>query len=70
MKNPPVEVQSTKVASLENSVSDDKDEVCICLGGEICTVCGEKCKTVRSLQEHIVKKHCTVSKHMLELLKM
>ena len=60
----PAKVQTGKVASVGD------DEVYICLGGEKCTVCGEKCKTVKSLQEHIVKKHCTVSNQMIEMLKM
>ena len=57
-----------KVASIDDSCGDD--ELYIFLGGETCTVCDVKCKTVKSLQEHIVKKHCTVSNQMLDLLKM
>ena len=34
-----------------------EDEVYVCLGGEKCAVCGEKCRSVHSLQEHTMKMH-------------
>ena len=68
LQSTPAKVQSAKEVTLDSSGGDD--EMVITMGGEICTVCEERCMSVRSLQEHIVKKHCTISNKMLDLLKM
>ena len=55
------------------TIEDDdvfEDEIYTTFGGETCTTCKVKCKTVKDLQEHILAKHCTQSSEVLELMKM
>ena len=49
---------------------DTNDELDVTFGGEVCKVCKVKCRSVGSLQEHILTKHCTQSSQVMELLKM
>ena len=49
---------------------DTDDELETTFGGEVCTVCKVKFRSVASLQEHILTKHCTQSSQVMELLKM
>ena len=64
----PAKLKARKSADV--SLAFEDEEAYISLGGETCTMCGQKCNSVKSLQEHIVNKHCTQSSQVLELLKM
>ena len=50
--------------AVENDIFDQT------FGGETCTVCQVKCKSVSFLQEHILTKHCQQMNGLNELLKM
>ena len=64
----PTRLQARKEANV--SLAFEDEEAYISLGCETCTLCGQKCNSVKSLQEHIVNKHCNHSSQVLELLKM
>ena len=53
----PAKVQPAKIVILGDSYYD-VDKMFMCLGRETCRVCGKKCKSVRSLQQHILNDHC------------
>jgi hypothetical protein len=65
----PAKVQPAKIAILDDSYND-VDEMFMCLGGETCTVCGKKCQSVSSLQQHILKEHCAEHNKMFDMLEM
>ena len=63
----PVKAPSRKATSVD---TESDEEVYNCLGGEKCALCGQKCRNVSSLQEHIIKTHCTQPHQMLDMLKV
>ena len=63
---PPLVPTPAKAPATRMTVrNDDFDH----LGDEKCVVCGDKCESVKSLQEHIVTVHVTLPNQVLNMLK-